>query len=161
MIKYLILILFLLLSHSVSAQTKSTKNEVLIANVSKLKTLAEELSTSNRVTDILPWYIKKDKDSISQKLNLFQKDLQRSKDSVEYYLAPSFTEGGTHAIRFVYHDDTPHSSIFIVFAEKDTLATIIQIDDWHLTQKAVKEYKSQSKGVWNIPPPPMPPLKHY
>ena len=113
MIKYLILILFLLLSHSVSAQTKSTKNEVLIANVSKLKTLAEELSTSNRVTDILPWYIKKDKDSISQKLNLFQKDLQRSKDSVEYYLAPSFTEGGTHAIRFVYHDDTPHSSIFI------------------------------------------------
>ena len=159
MIKHFLPILFLLLSQSVSTQIKSTKNEVLIANVSKLKTLAEDLSTSNLVPDILSWYAKKDKDSISQKLNLFQLDLQRSKDSVEYYLEPSFTEGGTHAIRFVYVDDTPHSSIYIEFAEKDTLASIIHIEDWHLTQKAVKEYKSESKGVWDIPPPPLPPIK--
>ncbi|NNC51394.1 MAG: hypothetical protein HKO01_12765 [Flaviramulus sp.] len=130
----------------------------MIDNLSKLKTLAEELSISNLATDILPWYVKKDKDSISQKLNSFRLDLQRSKDSVEYYLQPSFTEGGTHAIRFVYNDDTPHSSIFVEFAEKDTIANIIHIDDWRLTQKVVKENKSQSKGVWDIPPPPLPPI---
>ncbi len=160
MTKYFIPILFVFLSLSLSAQTESKNNKLLVSNVLRVKILAFNLNSNNKVRDMIPWYIKRDKDSISEKLILFQSEIEKSKDSIKYYIQPSLNEGGRHAIRFIYTNETPHSSIHIVFTKQDTLARIIQIDDWKLTKEVVEEYKSKSKDIWDIPPPPSPPLKH-
>lgn len=159
MTKFLLPILIFFFSPGLTAQTTAPTNKLNDSNVYRLENLAEDLIASNPVEDIIPWYVKEDKDSISIKLKMFQSDLQQSKDSISYYLQRSIKEGSSHSIRFIYNDDTPHSSIHVLFPKKDTIASTIQIDNWYLTQKISEEYESQSKGVWDIPPPPMPPLK--